>query len=137
MEYFKINYHRLQNLSQVSFYKIIFVFLSSLALLLILSCFISAYHKISFPGFYNDNILRIKVNNKLSDKLKENQYIEFNNKKTSYKIVEFGEYEIIDEEIYQEIALTIDETFIDNEVGIVELYYDKEKIIKHILELFK
>lgn len=137
MEYFKINYHRLQNLSQVSFYKIIFVFLSSLALLLILSCFIGAYHKISFPGIYNDNILRIKVNNKLSDKLKKNQYIEFNNKKTSYKIVEFGEYEIIDEEIYQEIALTIDETFIDNEVGIVELYYDKEKIIKHILELFK
>lgn len=137
MEYFRINYHKLQNLSQVSFYKIIFVFISGLALLLILSCFISAYHKISFLGIYNDNILRIKINNKLSDKLKNNQYIKFKSKRTSYKIVEFGEYEILGEEIYQELALTIDETFIDNEVGIVEIYYDKEKIIKHILELFK
>jgi len=137
MEYFRINYNKLQNLSQKKYYIVIIIVFLSLLLLISISCVIDTYEKFSVYGVYNNNILKIKINNKLSDTLKNNQYIKFNEQKTTYKILSFGEYEIIDNEIYQEVNLAIDDNFINNEVGLVELYYDKKKIIKYILELFK
>lgn len=137
MEYFKINYYKLQNLSQLNFYKIIIFIILNLLILLIMGYFMSTYDKVSFSAIYNNNILTIKINNKLSDTLKNNKYIVFNDVKTKYKILEYGEYEIIGNEIYQEVNLSVDKEFINNEVGIVELYYDKQKIIKYIFELFK
>lgn len=140
MKYFRINYDRLKNLEQINFYKIIIIIVINLIILLIVACNLSVYHKISFYGIYNDNILIIKINNKLSDIIKNNQYIKFNNKKTKYEIDTlngFGEYEIIDNEIYQIINLKVDTKFNNNEVGLVELYYNKQKIIKYIFESFK
>lgn len=137
MEYFKINYYKLQNLSQLNFYKIIIFIILNILILLIVGCFISIYNKASFSAIYNNNILTIKINNKLSDTLKNNKYIVFNDVKTGYEILEYGEYEIIGNEIYQKVNLSVDKEFINNEVGIVELYYNKQRIIKYIFELFK
>lgn len=140
MKYFRINYERLRNLEQINFYKIIIIIIISLIFLVIVACNVSIYHKISFYGIYSDNILTIKINNKLSDTIKKGQYIKFNGVKTKYKIdtlTGYGEYEIIDNEIYQVINLKVDTEFYNNEVGLVELYYNKQKIIKYIFESFK
>lgn len=137
MKYFKINYNKLQNLSQIKYYIVVLIILMLLVLLIIISCFVSVYQNVSFYGVYNENVLKIKINNKLSDTLKNNQYIEFNGKKTTYKILNFREYEIIDNEIYQYVDLIIDGNFYNNEVGLVILRYDKKKIINYILKLFK
>jgi len=137
MKCFKVNYNKLQNMHQIKYFVVIISILLLLIVLIILSCFINAYQSVSFYGIYNDNILKIKINNKLSDTLKNNQYIEFNEHKTKYKMIDFGEYEIIDNEIYQEVDLFVDNYFIDNEVGIVKLRYNKQKIINYIFELFK
>jgi len=137
MEYFKINYYRLKNINQIKFFQIVFVLIIIFIILIILSFNKNIQSKVSFSGIYNDNILKIKINNKLSDILNDNEYIVFNNVKTTYGILDYGEYEIIDNEIYQIVNLTVDEKYKDNEVGIVELYYNKQKIFDFILDLFK
>lgn len=137
MKYFKVNYYKLQNLSQVNYCIIVIIIIFIFFILLLIASFTFVSNKTSFYGIYYDNILKIKINNKLSDTLKDNQYIIFNDKKTKYEILEYGAYEIINNEIYQEVSLTIEEDFINNEVGLVELYYDKKRVIKYIFELFK
>lgn len=137
MEYFKINYDRLENLKQKKFYIFVMLIVIILLTLLIIACFIKIPSKVKFSGIYYDNILTIKINTKLSDDLKNNKYIIFNDQKTKYKIESYQETEIIDNEIYQEINLTIEKKFKNNEVGIVELHYDKQKLIEYIFDLFK
>jgi len=137
MNNFKVNYYKLQNLYQIKYYKFIILIFILLSMLIFISCFMTTYHKVSFPGIFNNGILNIKINKKLSDILKNKHNLKFNNKKTTYEILSYGDYEIVDNEIYQEVSLAIEEKFINNEVGIVELYYDKEKVVEYILKLFK
>lgn len=137
MDYFRINYNKLENLKQINFYKVIILILCIFILLIFLSSNIKTSKSYEVYGIYKDNILTIKLNVKLSDKIKSNEYIIFNNKKTNFKINNYGEFEIINNEIYQELKLILDEKFYDNEVGVAILHYDKKSIFKHILDLFK
>jgi len=122
---------------EIKYYKfIIFIIIISIVLIIV-SLFTYTSKQISFYGIYNDKNIHIKFNTKLSDKIKNNEYLKFNNIKTKYSILEFGDYEIIDNEIYQNIILTVDNDFINNEVGLIELSYDNEKTINYILDLFK
>lgn len=137
MNYFKINYEKLQNLNQKRFY-ILIIFIIFIFILIILIChFVNVNQKLAFYGICNDNTLTLKINNKLSDTLKNNSYLNFNKRKIKYKILNYGRYEIIDNEIFQEINLTIENEVINNEVGKVEINYNKEKLIKFIFDLFK
>lgn len=137
MKYFKINYCKLQNLTQINYYLVVFVIIILMFILLLVASLTTISIKEDFYGIYVDNVLNIKINVKLSDKFKSKEHIIFNNKKTKYKVVEFNEFEIVNNEIYQNITLTLDEEFKNNEVGLVELYYDKKSILKYIFELFK
>jgi len=137
MDYFKINYNKLENMPQIKFYKIIFIFLSLLIILFIMSFYIKVDKKLECYGIINNNVLKIKINNELSDSFKSLEYIIFNDKKIKFKINNYGNYEIINNEIYQEIELIVDEKFYDNEIGLVEFYYDKKILFKYILDLFK
>jgi len=137
MSYFKINYDKLKNLNQTKYHIFIGILISIILLIILISFFININKKITLYGICNDNILTLKINSKLSDNFKNNSHIKFNNKKLKYTILNYGKYEIIDNEIYQEINLTIENKLIDNEVGKVELYYNKEKLIKFIFKLFK
>jgi len=137
MSYFKINYDKIKNLNQKKYYIFIGILISIILLIILISFFININKKLTFYGICNDNILTLKINSKLSDNFKNNSHIKFNNKKLKYTILNYGKYEIIDNEIYQEINLTIENKLIDNEVGKVELYYNKEKLIKFIFKLFK
>lgn len=137
MNYFKINYNRLENLSQINFYKLVFSLIIIIIVLIFISCIMYTYNSINLYGYYNEGILHIKINNKLSDKIKKEKYLMFNNLKTSYKIESFGEYEFIDNEIYQNLSLKLEENFKNNEVGTVKINYDKKRVIKYVLDLFK
>lgn len=137
MDYFKINYNKLENLYQINFYKLVFVIFIFLIILFVMTFFIKVDKKWECYGIINDNILKIKINNELSDSLKSLEYIRFNDKNINFKINSFGNYEIVNNEIYQEIELIIDEKFYDNEIGLVEFYYDRGILFKYILDLFK
>ena len=105
--------------------------------ILIISCFVTVSHKYSTYGIYQNGILTIQVERTLSDKLKNSDNMTFNGREVSYQIDSYGEYEIIDNNIWQKIYLTIDGNVYDNEVGLVEFYYHKQKFIAFIYELFK
>ncbi len=138
MKYFKINYDKLKNLA---FSKIIisfpFIIVFCIIVILIISCFVTVSHKYSTYGIYQNGILTIQVERTLSDKLKNSDNMTFNGKEVGYQIDSYGEYEIIDNNIWQKIYLTIDGNVYDNEVGLVEFYYHKQKFIAFIYELFK
>ena len=55
----------------------------------------------------------------------------------NYKIDSFGTYRIVDDNIFEEVNLIVDRYVYENEVGKVTILYDKQKIIKYILDLFK
>ena len=137
MDYFKLNYYKLANIKLFGFYKVIIMILLLLIILIILACNITTYHKVNLYGFYKDNIIHFKINNKLSDAVSKNEYITFNKERIKYKDLSYGDYEIIGNDIYQDVYLTIDKNLYENEVGLITIYYHKEKIIEYIFELFK
>jgi len=129
MDYYKINYNKLENLKQIKFHFILIFIIILMSFLIILALNMQTYKKITTYGICKDNILQININSRLSDKLKVSNYIIFNNKKTNFEIKEYKEYELIDNKIYQNIEIIVDENFYHNEVGLVEFYYDKKKYI--------
>lgn len=136
MDYFKINYNKLKNIKEIKFYKGIFILIIIVILLLIISIKLDVYEKLECYGIYQNNLITLEVNTKFSDNIKNSEYIIFNDKKTDFQIKEYGEYEIINNEVYQKIILIVDEKFYDNEVGVIKLYYDKKSVLKYILKLF-
>lgn len=137
MDYFRINYKKLEHLHQINYFVFVCIVFVLLIVLIVIACTNYTYREETFYGIYSDNILKLKTNIKLSDKLKNNKKIIFNNKEVSYKVVGFEDYEIIDNEIFQTVDLELDGEFLNSEVGKVKLYYDKKKIIAYIFELFK
>ena len=137
MNYFQVNYYRLRNLSQKHLFAIIILIIIIGIFILGFSYFKVVSRKYNCYGIYQNNLLNIKVMQDKIDIFKDNKKLIFNNKDVKYKIKNMGEYELIDNKIYQNIYLTIDGDVYDNEVGEVEIYYHKEKLIKFIFELFK
>lgn len=137
MEYYRINYDRLKKLNQINFFLIVMIIVILTSYLIFISCFIDISKSVKIYGIINDGILEIEIESELSDLVKNNNILEFNNEIMNYKIKSFNEYEIIDNKIWQSISLTIDKKVYDNEVGEVVIHYDKQKIITYILDLFK
>jgi len=137
MEYFQVNYSKLLNLKQINFYKLIIIIFCIFILIIVCSLNIKVFQKVECYGIFKDNILNININSKLSDKIKSSKYIIFNDKKIYFKINKYGNYELLNDEIYQDIELSTDKKFYDNEIGIVKFYYGKKSVFKYILDLFK
>lgn len=137
MDYFKINYSKLRNLQEKKFDKLIILFVIIIIFVVFCASKVMIYEKEQVYGIYLDNILTIKVNNKYSKYLDKSEYIKFNDSKVNFKIKEYGEYEIINNEIYQEVKIIVDKDFYQNEVGIVEFYYDKKSVLKYIINLLE
>lgn len=137
MNYFKVNYDRLMNLRKKNYFIIVIILILLLSTLIVASFFINISSTLNLVGVYNDETLKININNKLSDILKRNDKIICNGKISLYHIKDYGEYEIINNEVYQTINLTVDKSFMNNEVVNFEIHYDNEKLINYIFKLFK
>jgi hypothetical protein len=137
MNYWRINYNKLANLKQINYFSILMVIVILFILLLIIAINTYAYHTISFYGIYNDNQLYIKIDNKLSDIVKNNDYLMFNDIKVKYKVNKFLDNEISNEGIITNISLDVDKAFLNNEVGLIKINYKRQRLIKYIFELFK
>lgn len=137
MDLFKINYNKLSNLRQLNFNILIIIVMLLFMILIFVSLNIEVYKTFECMGIYSNNTLKIKINSKLSDNLKNAEYSFFQNQKLNFQIVNFGSYELIDNTIFQEIDLSVDKKFYDNEIGLVEFYYQKQKLLIYIFDLFK
>ena len=136
MDYFKVNYSKLENMYQINYNFVLIGIVIALLLFIILSSIINVTHTVSFYGIYSNGTLQFKINYMLSDVVKNGEYLTFNNEKTKYEIINYLDYEIYNDNVYQNIELKVDKNFIDNEVGLVKIHYHKEKLISYILKLF-
>jgi len=137
MDYFKINYSKLENIQEIKFYKLSIGLFIVFILFIIVSKSVTIYEKFECYGIYTNDMLTIKIDNTLSEKMNESEYIIFNKRNSKFKIKEYGEYEILNNVVYQEISIITDNNFYNNEVGIVEFYYDKKSVFEYIINLFK
>ncbi len=137
MEYFKVNYGVLQNLRQIKFYKIVLIILIILVLLLKVAHNSIVWQHIECESIYINDNLSLTINVQLSDKLKKAKYITFNDAKANIDKINYGDYEMISNEVYQNINLIIDRKFSNNEVGVLKIYYEEKSILKIVLDLFK
>ena len=134
---YKINYEKLRNLKQTNYFLIVIFAIFIFLFLFLFSYFINIKNKIVCLGIYQDNILTIQINDELSDKIKNNNVLYFNNSKMTYKINNFSDYYIENNNVYQNIELIVDKELYNNEVGKVEFNYNKVKLINYIFTLFK
>ncbi len=137
MDYFKVNYDKLKNLEQKNYYIIIVFGLFIILYVSFLAFFIKVKKNITYYGIINDGVLNLKINSELSDKIKKGNTLKFKDTTTSYTVLSFNEYDIIDNIIYESISLKLDGNFYNNEVGKVTIYYDDEKLCKYVFDLFK
>ena len=137
MDYFKLNYSKLENLGIFKFSYLLIILLIILVCLLFLSLTISIDKIISCYGIYQNEILYLEIDSRLSDIIKNNSILIFNNKKTTYNVQEFADFEIDGNVIYEKVGVTVEEKFYDNEVGKITICYGKQKIFNYILDLFK
>ncbi len=137
MDYFKVNYDKLKNMEVKDFYILIYVFIFICLYLLFLSCFLKVKVRASCYGIIEDGLLKVGVSPLFSEKIKNGHQLKFKDTVTNYEIVKFGEYEIVDNNIIEEVYLKVDANYYDNEIGEVEIYYDEVKLCKYILDLFK
>ncbi len=137
MNDYYLNYDKLKRLTIKKFSKIVYMMIFLLILLIILACHFSIERKIVTYGIIENDLLVIEINEKLSDKIKNNNKLFFNNKEMNYKVMGFGKYQILNNEIVEDIELRVDHYVYQNEVGKVTIPYEKQKIIKYIYELFK
>lgn len=137
MNLFKMNYNKLFNLKQLNFNLVIYGTIIFLGIVCLISFYIEVYQIDEFYGIYENNKLNVKISEKLSENIHDIDYIEFKNEKIKIKNIEFINYEIVDNSIFENIELEIDKKFLDNEIGKVKFYYGKQKLIKYIFDLFE
>ncbi len=136
MNYFKVNYDYLKNIKENNYFIFIIITIFIAFYIIFLAFFIKVKSSIECVGIISDDLLKININSKLSDKINNSQ-IKFKDTYIIPEIKDYGEFEIIDNEIYQIISLKVDAKFSNNEVGIVTIYYDEMPLWKYVLELFK
>lgn len=137
MNLFNLNYNKLQNLKQIEFNIFIYLIIIVLGILIILAFNIEVYKINEYYGIYENDKLNVKINNKLSENIKNIEYIVFKSEKSNIKKVSFLNYEIVDNNILENVEIELDNEFSNNEIGLVKFYYGKQKLIKYIFELFR
>ncbi len=137
MDYLKINYHKLLHLKIHRGILFDLLLILAISLILIYAFTHSITKKMDCYGVYDGLVLQIVASEALSEAISKSHTLVFNDTKFNYEVDEYGEYQIVDDVIYQQIDIAIDKELPPNEVGKVTIYYEKEKIITFILKLFK
>lgn len=137
MNLFEMNYNKLFNLKQSNFHILVYAIIIFLGIIILLSLYVEVYQINEFYGIYENNQLNVKINEKLSENIYSVDYIEFKNEMLKIKDITFIDYEIVDNNIFSIVELEIDKKMKNNEIGKVKFYYEKEKLIKYIFDLFE
>ncbi len=137
MDYFKINYDKLRHLPRINFKLILILLVISLFIIIMLAMHLTYQKKLTCYGIYEDGVLKIEIEETLSDIVKNNNLLKFHQERYAYQVRSFDDYEIINDKIYAKLSLTIDKEVFDNEAGEVTILLGKEKIIKYIIKLLK
>lgn len=136
MKYYKLNYDYLSNLRILKMWIVVLFIIVFFTIIIVMANRITILKTYKNYGFVKDNYLNLKIDQKSTDKIKNSEYFVFNNKRYDVTEIVFDDYEIINDDIYINTKILIDNA-LENEFGKIKFVYKKEKIIDFIFELFK
>ena len=114
---------------------ILSIIISSILIIsLILSFFLQTYTSYNVNGIYRDCLI-VSVPIENSDAVQKGEYLTIDGINYSYKIIKISELMVSDYINYQEYYIRIDKNFRQNEVINITFYYNKQRIIKKIIEI--
>ena len=110
------------------------IFIISLGILLVLSIKYETYDKETIIGIVSDNNILINVTNN-SDAVQKSSFIKIEGKEYKYSIVNISELMVSGGVNYQIYTINVKEKFKNNEVVKITFYYNKQKIIRKIIDI--
>lgn len=137
MNYYNIDYYKLSHIKIINYFVFIIILIIAFIIFWIFGNFITINKSIINYGIIQDDVLKIKIEKGLSDTYMQNNELIFNNKIYEYDSMNFSDIEVINDNVYQTINLNLKGAKINGEFGVVKLNYEKIKLNKYILELFK
>ncbi len=137
MNYCNVCYESLKNIKEIKYFRFLIIFLVILIGLILNVRDLVVTKNYETYGFYENNLLHLKITNILSDKLKEGNDIIFKDEFLKIDKIVYGNFEFINNDIYQDVYLTLNKEFYQNEVGVVKIRDDNFKLLKYIFELFR
>ncbi len=131
-----MNYNVLKNIREINYFKIILLVFIIIFISVLITMFIKINVSNTYSGIYNNNVINLKIErNQLSEIIK-NKKLLINKEEVLINNIEINNYEIIDDNIFGNILITVDKSFINNEILDIEVV-NKERLLYYILKLFK
>ena len=129
-----VNYQMLLNIKYRQF------ILISIVVILLVICFIlgfslESYDKYMTYAVYNENNLQISVPINKTNNVINSEYILIDKQKYSFSINYISNIEVENMVNYQNIYLNNGEKYLDNQVLKITFYYNKQRIIKKIINV--
>ena len=128
------NYDYLLNI-RFKYFSISIVIIGILMITLLLSIFIKTYTSYQTLGIYMQGVIVVSVPIENSDAVNNGDYLTINGKQFKYKIEDISELQVVNFNNYQDYYININKNFRNNEVVKITFYYDKQIVLKKIMEI--
>ena len=131
-----ISYQSLLNIKNKEYISIIILPII-IIIIIFLASLLKMYDKITFTYIYDDNVI-VMVPIENVDSVIYGNFLAINNQKYDYEIIELSEIQSSNGFNYQNILLDVKgiNKLANNQLGTVSFYYNEDKIIKKILNIF-
>lgn len=129
-----LNYEDILNIEasdKLAFSIISFLFLS----LILIMFFYESYSVIDYDGMYDGKNVIITLKYDVTNIIKSGEYIVIDEKEYDYSIKSYGDIFLVADEYFQSIYLDIDADLKKNEVIKITVFYNKNKMIKKIINV--
>jgi len=129
------NYHSLLNIKyKYSIFNISILLIIFITLILLSVIF--TYSSFKILGIYNDDQIVISVPVENSDSVKNGTYLMIDNVKYDYRIIDISPIKEMNYVNYQDYNLKINDVSLkENEVVEITFHYNKQRIIKKIIDI--
>ncbi|MBE6155152.1 MAG: hypothetical protein E7164_00135 [Firmicutes bacterium] len=109
------------------------VILIILLLVFVLMFVIYTYSSYHTMGIYNDGLI-VSVPLKNSDVVIKGNYLMIENRNYEYEVLEISDIQAENYINYQDLRININEKFKENQVVEITFYYNKQRLIKKIVQ---
>ncbi len=137
MKSIKYNYYNLMHLNPRNYLlTLLIVVLETLIFSHVL--FKEVYSRKNYYAVFKDGYLYLNIDIDNTDAVNHGKYLNISGKKYEYKINNIGDLQVDEIKVvnYQTYELVINDSFKQNELQEITIYYNKERIINKLLKVF-
>lgn len=114
---------------------VVYMFLILLVLLSFISYKVMAYNNLESSGIYKEGFVEVTLTVDSIETIKNGDFLKIDNIKYYYEIINFGEISSYENIYFQSVYIKIEKEFYENEIVEFNIFYDKERIIKKVINL--